>query len=92
MTTITVTLPDDLAKKAKAKGLLSEVSLVMLITAAVENDDVQPEKMDPDFTDVDPRVKDLVNPAAFRKGMITGDIIGPFNEVWEEGQPSRLEG
>lgn len=86
MTTITVTLPDELAKKAKAKGLLSEDSLVMLITEAVESDDVQPEEVAADFTNVDPRVKDLVNPAAFRKGTITGDIIGPFHEVWEESK------
>ncbi len=86
MTTITVTLPDELAKKAEAQGLLSEDSLVMLITEAVESATVHTEKVDADFTDVDPRIKDLVNPAALKTGTITGDIIGPFHEVWEESR------
>jgi hypothetical protein len=33
----------------------------------------------------DPRLQDAVDPAMYGKGEITGDIIGPFYDAWEQG-------
>ncbi len=86
MTTITVTLPDDLAEQAKARGLLSSTALMRILgeaiqhgeSAALEHSSVYP----PDF---DPRLKGAVNPLAFKRGTITGDIISPLDIAWEAG-------
>ncbi len=35
---------------------------------------------------MDPRLEGAVNPAAFRRGRIIGDIISPFHEEWGESK------
>jgi hypothetical protein len=32
---------------------------------------------------IDPRLEGAINPAAYGKGKICGDIIGPFHEEWK---------
>ena len=76
MTTITITLPDDLAKKAREQGLLSPTAIESYVRNKLREAD--------DAVAFDPRLEGLVNPAAFRKGTINGDIVGPFHEVWGE--------
>ncbi len=76
MTTITITLPDDLAKKAGEQGLLSPTAIESYVRDKLREADGE--------AGFDPCREGLVNPAAFRKGMITGDIIGPFHEAWGE--------
>jgi hypothetical protein len=34
----------------------------------------------------DPRLEGSVDPAMYGKGAVTGDIIGPFYDEWEQGQ------
>jgi hypothetical protein len=34
--------------------------------------------------ELDPRLRDAVDPAMYGKGEITGDIIGPFHDAWEQ--------
>lgn len=79
MTTITITLPDDLAEKAEAKGLLSQAAMESYV-----RNKLREEKMEFDDVEFDPRFEGLVNPATFGKGKILGDIIGPFHEEWGE--------
>jgi post-segregation antitoxin (ccd killing protein) len=71
MTTITITLPDDLAKQAKAKGLLSSTALTRLIGEAIHAEDF------------DPRLRGAVNPLAFKRGRIVGDVVSPLGIAWE---------
>ncbi len=84
MTTITITLPDDLAEQARAKGLLSPAALEHILGealrsgegAAVESAPVYPQ-------DMDPRLRGAVNPSAFKRGKITGDVVSPLGIEWE---------
>ncbi len=76
MTTITITLPDELAKKAGEQGLLSSTAIESYVRNKLLEADA-----DAAF---DPRLEGLVNPSAFRKGEINGDIVGPFHEAWGE--------
>ncbi len=78
MTTITITLPDDLAKKAGEQGLLSSTAIESYVRDRLQETD--------DDAAFDPRLEGLVNPAAFRKGKINGDIVGPFHEVWGDAE------
>jgi hypothetical protein len=89
MTTITITLPDDLAKQAKAKGLLSQAAIESYVRDKLQeaNRDADAEEQIGRVSgdvELDPRLEGLVNPATFRKGRILGDIIGPFPEEWGE--------
>jgi hypothetical protein len=34
----------------------------------------------------DPRLEGAVDPAMYGKGAVTGDIIGPFYDAWEQGR------
>ncbi len=69
--TIPVTLPDELAERAKTKGLLSPSALAIIIGEAVGR------------RDMDPRLEGAVNPLAFKLGKIVGDVIDPINAEWE---------
>jgi hypothetical protein len=81
MVTVTLDLPDMLAKKAREKGLLSSQVFEKYIRESL--DEAVPDvSYPPDF---DPRLKGLVSPALYRKGTINGDIIGPFHDEWENG-------
>lgn len=92
MTTITLTLPDDVAKQAEEKGLLSQESLELYVRDRLQAAEVDTRKADEggetsqmsDKLVFDPCLAGLVNPAIYRKGKITGDIIGPFFDVWGE--------
>jgi hypothetical protein len=81
MCTVTLELPDELVDRAKEKGLLSSTAIetyLRKLLGEVQSDAEYP----PDF---DPRLKGLVSPNLYRKGVINGDIIGPFHDVWENG-------
>jgi hypothetical protein len=85
MTTITITLPEELAERAKAKGLLSPSAIEAYVREKLDQEEAgQESENQSDPGSFDPRLKRLVNPAAFRKGEILGDIIGPFHEEWGE--------
>lgn len=87
MTTITIILPDELVEQAKAKGLLSSAAIESYVRDKLREVDAggQVDEL-PNNIPLDPRLEGLVNPAAFRKGKITGDVIGPFHEEWEESK------
>ena len=86
MTAITITLPDDLAQQAKEKGLLSPTAIETYVRERLQEQEVEEEEIDQpsDDLEIDLILEGLVNPALFRKGKITGDIIGPFHEEWGE--------
>ena len=79
MTSLTITLPDDVAKIAEAQGLLT--------TAAIEAYVLEKVKKNEDAIEYprgfDLRLKGAVNPAAYRRGRILGDIISPIDLEWE---------
>ncbi|MCC8166627.1 MAG: hypothetical protein LIQ31_10870 [Planctomycetes bacterium] len=75
---IRITLPEELAEQAKVKGLLSSSAIERYIREELEKMS-QTERSDEPF---DLRLEGIVNPAVFKKGKITGDIIGPFHDVW----------
>lgn len=78
MTTVTITLPEDLVERAEAKGLLSSAAIEAYVREKLEK-----ARGNDEF---DPCVEGLVNPAAYRKGEILGDIIGPFHEEWGDAK------
>lgn len=85
MTTITITLPEELAEQARAKGLLSSEAIEAYVREKLREAAApsQEDGMPADAAIVE-RLGGLVNPAAFRKGQIVGDIVGPFCEEWGE--------
>lgn len=86
--TIPITLPDDVAEKARAKGLLSPDSLAMIIGEAVKNDahtvgaSINTPNT-PSPSEMDPRLDGAINPLAFKRGTIVGDVISPLEIKWE---------
>ena len=88
MTTITITLPDDLAKQAEEKGLLSQTAIESYVRDRLQETDaaVEAEQAHDDDIGVDLVREGLVNPVTFKKGTIVGDIIGPFHDVWGEAK------
>jgi hypothetical protein len=81
MATIVLEVPDILVDTAKEKGLLTSAGFEEYIRTSLarKNDDlVYP----PDFPSW---LKGAVSPDLYRKGKINGDIIGPFDEEWEQG-------
>jgi hypothetical protein len=86
MTTITITLPEDLAKQAKAKGLLSSSALAHIIGEAVRRGEDGVSESQPGFPPaLDSRLRGAVNPRAFNRGAITGDVVSPLGIAWEAG-------
>ncbi len=86
--TIPVTLPDELAEQAKIKGLLSSTALALIIGEAVKKDEPArepffPKSFDPFPSDMDPRLEGAVNPPAYKRGKITGDVVTPLDIPWE---------
>ncbi len=87
MTTITITLPDDLAKRAEERGLLSPAAIESYVRDRLEEEAMRDQTGRASAAaDFDPCLEGLVNPAAFRRGKIIGDIIGPFHEAWGEAR------
>lgn len=87
MTTITITLPDELVERARAKGLLSPAAIEAYVRGKLqEQGGDHPDDESGTGNAFDPTlIEGLVNPAAFRKGTILGDIVGPFCGEWGEG-------
>ena len=82
--TIPVTLPDELAEKVKAKGLLSPTSLSLLIAEAITDDEpIASDILTTYPTGLDTRLKGAVNPMAFKRGKIVGDVVNPLDIAWE---------
>lgn len=82
--TIPVTLPDDLAEKARIKGLLTSASLAMIISKVIDNDTALPPPDDSSASSgMDPRLEGAVNPLAFKRGTIIGDVVEPPDIEWE---------
>ncbi len=78
-TVIEITLPEELAERAMARGLLSSEAIESYIREKLLEMDAAYQVSDDVF---DPRLEGIVNPAVYRQGKILGDIIGPFHEVW----------
>ncbi len=87
MTTITITLPDDLAKQAEEKGLLSQTAIESYVRDRLQEKDVEEDaNQEDEAIGIDLVREGLVNPITFKKGTIVGDIIGPFHDVWGEAK------
>ncbi len=96
MTTITITLPDDLAEEARAKGLLSSAAIESYLRARLHRLDDEEEESRPnelledkvfESAEFDPQREGAVNPAMEGKGKALGDIVGPFQDTpGEKGQ------
>jgi len=71
MTNVTITMPDDLAEIAKEQGLLSTKALDTYVRGNAKVS-IDSSEYPPDFP---PFLRGIVNPAAFRRGKILGDII-----------------
>ncbi len=83
MTTITITLPEELAEKAKERGLFAPKVFEAIVQEKLRED----EKTNfMSREEIDRRLAGLVNPETYRKGKINGDIIGPFHEEWGEAK------
>ncbi len=78
-TAIEITLPEELAELAMARGLLSSEAIECYIREKLREMDAVDQVEDDVF---DPRLEGIVNPAVYRQGKILGDIIGPFHEIW----------
>ena len=79
MTTLTVTVPEDLAIKAKSKGLLSSSAIVALLREKIEPFTTEAEST-PAF---DPRFKGKASPDLVGSVKINGDIVAPLDIQWE---------
>jgi hypothetical protein len=79
--TIVLDLPDTLVDKAREEGLLSASGFEAYIRKSLAQKKEEPV-YPPDFPTW---LKGAVSPDLFKKGKITGDIIGPFDEEWEKG-------
>ncbi len=91
MTKITITLPDDLAEEARAKGLLSSAAIESYLRKRLHRTDGDEEPMNQEereraedkvfeSVDFDPRSEGAINPAMDGKGKVLGDIVGPFQD------------
>ncbi len=82
--TIPITLPDDLAEKARVQGLLSSDSLTLIVSEVINNETAVSgtgELSKP--SGMDPRLDGAVNPLAFKRGTIIGDVVEPIDMEWE---------
>lgn len=85
MTTIMITLPDELAKRAKERGLLSPSAIESYVRDKLkETEGSEPIAGRETDKELDSALAELVNPGAFRRGKILGDIVGPFHDEWGE--------
>lgn len=79
---VPITLPDDMAKKAEAEGLLSSTALSAIVYEALRGK--QETQMEEEYPpDYDMRFKGAVSPKLWKKGRILGDIVEPLDVVWE---------
>lgn len=75
MTTITLELPDDVARKARA---LPPETLAELFSRAVAASEAP--ALPPGF---DPRLLGKIDPALYGSLVTVGDIVAPLDEPWE---------
>lgn len=83
MTTITLHLPEDLAKKVESRGLLSDAALVAFLRESLQGkvaNDSQTYVAPPGF---DPRFKGKASPKLMGSVKINGDIVAPLNVKWD---------
>jgi len=85
MTSLTITLPDDVAKLAEEKGLLSTVAITALVHEAAlrETTNASGEGNFPLPPGYEPWMKGKVSPELFGRGEILGDIVSPIDVEWE---------
>ena len=79
MTNLTITLSDDVARIAQAQGLLTTAAIEAYVLEKASKTEETAE-YPPGF---DQRLKGAVNPAAYRRGKILGDIVSPMPVKWE---------
>jgi hypothetical protein len=79
MTSLTITLPDEVAKLAEEQGLLSATAFETYILEKTRKAEDAVE-YPPGF---DMRLKGAVNPDAYGRGQILGDIESPIPVEWE---------
>jgi hypothetical protein len=77
MTSLTITLPDDVAKVAQEQGLLTTAALEAYLLENAKKYD-KPTEYPSGF---DMRLKVTVNPSAYHRGQILGDIVSPINQA-----------
>jgi len=79
MTTLTITLPDDLAKIAREKGLLSPIAMEAYVRGQILESDGN-EEYPPGF---DPRLLGAASPELMGTVKYHGDIVDPLDIKWK---------
>jgi len=74
-----LSLSKETAEIAQAQGLLTTAALEAYVLENAKKCDETVEYP----LGFDPRLKGAVNPAAYRRGRILGDIVSPINMEWE---------
>lgn len=83
MTTITLHLPDDLAKQVESKGLLTDAALVAFLRQALRDDEVGIAHGEGNPPGFDPRFTGKASPALMGSVKINGDLVAPLSVQWE---------
>ena len=79
MTSLTITLPDDVAKAAEEKGLLSTGIIETLLREKIRETDGDVE-YPPGF---DPQLRGKASPELMGSVQYLGDIIAPLDLRWD---------
>ena len=79
MTTLTITLPDDLAKIAQEKGLLSQVAIETYLRGRLMEKSGN-EKYPQEF---DPLLRGAASPELMGTVKYHGDIVAPIDIKWD---------
>ena len=79
MTTLTITLPDDLAKIAQEKGLLSPLAIEAYVRGCILKNN-ENEEYPPGF---DPRLHGAASPELMGTVKYHGDIVTPIDIKWK---------
>ena len=91
MTNLTITLPDDVAKLAEEKGLLSPAIFEAFVRGLVREANeahaneaaLEVGEADGESLEFDPCLKGFVHPDLYGRGQILGDIVSPIDVEWE---------
>jgi len=79
MTTLTITLPDDLAKTVQEKGLLSPTAIEAYVREKITTSD-ESDKCPPGF---DHRLRGAASPELMGTVKYHGDIVTPLDIKWK---------
>ena len=79
MTTLTITLPDDLAKIAQEKGLLSQIAIETYVRGRLQEKSVNEEYP----REFDPRLQGAASPELMGTVKYHGDIVAPLDIKWD---------